>query len=327
VRPNPSNLDASSVPVPALRRERRIEGIAAVLLPFGDDDRPDWESYRRLLETTWAAGLTPAVNMDTGYVNLLSAAERAQVLRNASDVAAGRRFIAGAFIEGSSLEPLLAYRHAVEEIRAHGGTPILFPCAALGPCSEDDVLSVYRRVAEAGGPLLAFELGTMFVPFGRIYSQEFITRLFDIEAFTGLKHSSLDRASEWLRIDLRDRYRPDFRIYTGNDLAIDMAFYGSDYLLGLATFAVEAFAARDRSWAAGDARAVSLNDLLQYLGNLAFRPPVPAYRHSAAQFLSLRGEIRTDRPHPQCPRRPESDRALLDDIRARLEAELARVAP
>ena len=33
----------------------------------------------------------------------------------------------------------------------------------------------------------------------------------------------------------------------------------------------------------------ALNDLLQYLGTFAFRPPVPAYRHSAAQFLKLRG--------------------------------------
>ena len=33
------------------------------------------------------------------------------------------------------------------------------------------------------------------------------------------------------------------------------------------------------------------NDALQYLGAFAFRPPVPAYRHSAAQFLALRGWI------------------------------------
>ena len=31
--------------------------------------------------------------------------------------------------------------------------------------------------------------------------------------------------------------RPDFLVLTGNDLAIDMVMYGSDYLLGLSTFA------------------------------------------------------------------------------------------
>jgi hypothetical protein len=65
-----------------------------------------------------------------------------------------------------------------------------------------------------------------------------------------------------------------------------------------------------------------LNDLLQYLGQLAFRPPVPAYKHSAAQFLKLRGLIATDRAHPRSPQRPASDLALLNDIRQRLEAAL-----
>src|SRR5205823_5705149 len=83
--------------------------------------------------------------------------------------------------------------------------------------------------------------------------------------------------------------------YTGNDLAIDMVFYGSDYLLGLSAFAVEAFAARDRLWMQCDGRAIAVNDLLQYLGQVAFRAPVPAYKHSAAQFLHLRGRIATDR--------------------------------
>ncbi len=309
--------------IPALKPRRAIEGISAVLLPFGLDDRPDWENFRRLLDSTWAAGLSPAVNMDTGYVNLLDATERRQVLEETRAVARGRRFVAGAFIEEETGDPAAAYRRAVDQIRSHEGTPILFQCSALGRNSEADVLGVYASVAQAGGPLLAFELGTMFAPFGRIYSEDFFQRLLDIEAFTGAKHSSLDRSCEWRRLEIRDRVRPDFRVYTGNDLAIDMVFYGSDYLLGLSAFAVEAFAERDRRWAEGDARALVLNDLLQYLGQLAFRAPVPAYKHTAAQFLKLRGVIATDRPHPRSPRRPESDVALLDDIRGRLEIEMS----
>jgi dihydrodipicolinate synthase/N-acetylneuraminate lyase len=293
-----------------------------VLLPFAADDRPDWTGFRILLDRTWTAGLTPAVNMDTGYVHLLTPAERARVLEEARDVGAGKRFVAGAFIEGEPGEPAPLYRRAIDLIRGYGGTPIVFQCSALLQSEEDDVLTVYRKVGEAGGPLLAFELGSMFAPFGRIYSSGFIRRLIDVEAFTGMKHSSLDRDTEWARVRIRDQYRPDFRIYTGNDLAIDMVFYGSDYLLGLSAFFVEAFAARDRCWAAGDSRALMLNDLLQYLGQLAFRPPVPAYKHSAAQFLKLRGLIATDRVHPRSPQRPASDLALLDDIRLRLEAAL-----
>jgi dihydrodipicolinate synthase/N-acetylneuraminate lyase len=310
--------------VPALQPGRTIEGISAVLLPFDDRGRIDWTGFRTLVERTWTAGLTPAVNMDTGYVNLLSAAERAQVLTETRDLAAGRRFVAGAFIEGDDGDPVVLYGREIDTIRAHGGLPIVFQSTALTRAGEAAALDIYARIGEMGGPLLAFELGSMFAPFGRIYSTDTFRRLLDIEAFTGLKHSSLDRALEWDRLALRDRHRPAFRVYTGNDLAIDMVFYGSDYLLGLSAFAVEAFAARDRAWAASDRRAFALNDLLQYLGQLAFRAPVPAYKHSAAQFLALRGLIASDTPHPIGATRPDSDRALLTDIRDRLDAALVQ---
>jgi hypothetical protein len=66
-----------------------------------------------------------------------------------------------------------------------------------------------------------------------------------------------------------------------------------------------------------------LNDLLQYLGCLAFRAPVPAYKHSAAQFLKLRGLIASDAPHPRSATRPDTDLPLLRDIVDRIDAEMA----
>jgi len=312
----------------ALRPRRKIHGNSAVLLPYTPDDKPDWESFRRLLDLTWASGLTPAVNMDTGYVNLLTPDERARVLSETAEVGNGRKFIAGAFIEGDAGDPRQTYAARVKQIRHHGGVPILFQTTALARSTEQEVLGVYAEVAADGEPILAFELGTMFAPFGRIYSPEFFRRLLDVEAFVGLKHSSLSREMEWVRLGIRDTHRPDFHLYTGNDLAIDMVFYGSDYLLGLSAFDVGAFARRDNCWAAGaTSQAIQLNDVLQYLGQLAFRQPVPAYKHSAAQFLKLRGLIPSDRPHPGCPRRPDSDLLLLDDIRERLEHELVQQEP
>ena len=142
------------------------------------------------------------------YVNLLTTEERGSVLAYTRDHSQGRRFIAGAFFEGEKRDPATAYLAQVDIIRAHGGMPILFQCSALLQASEIQVLDVYKRVGKAGGPLLAFELGTMFAPFGRIYSEEMITGLLDIEAFVGLKHSSLDRSTEWSRLRLRDRRRP-----------------------------------------------------------------------------------------------------------------------
>src|SRR5438874_10401535 len=125
----------------------------------------------------------------------------------------------------------------------------------------------------------------MFAPFGKIYPIETYGGLLGVKACLGAKHSSLSRELEWNRLALRDEVRPDFRVYTGNDLAIDMVMYGSDYLLGLSTFAPDAFARRDAMWESGDPAFHELNDVLQYLGRFSFRAPTPAYRHDAAMFL------------------------------------------
>ena len=304
---------------------RKIEGIAALLLPCTPAGAPDWQAFARLVSSTFESGLAPAVNMDTGYVHLLSPDERREVLRITQGVAHGRRFVAGAFIEGSvddhaaTGEIVRAYVQQVELIESHSGAPILFQSEALKNLSPADVVEVYRAVAGGSGGLLAFELGEMFTPFGQIYSLETFERIMEIPQIRGLKHSSLDRRLEWERLELCDRLRPGFKIYTGNDLAIDMVIYGSDYLLGLASFVPDAFARRDGYWATQDPRFFALNDLLQYLGAFAFRPPVPAYRHSAAQFLKIRGVIPSDTPHPQSPSRPSSDVEVLRDIADRLD--------
>ncbi len=183
---------------------------------------------------------------------------------------------------------------------------------------DDAIVDAYAEIGRHCDRFVAFELGTVFAPFGRIYSIDVYRGLLGIRSCVGAKHSSLHREPEWLRLIERDRLRPDFHVYTGNDLAIDMVMYGSDYLLGLSTFAPDLFARRDAFWESGDPAFFELNDLLQYLGFLAFRPPVPAYKHSAAMFLHLRGWINSDRTHPRSPARPASDLDILRDIGQRL---------
>src|SRR5260370_10435940 len=135
----------------------------------------------------------------------------------------------------------------------------------------------------------------MFAPNGEIFDEETVRGLMEIPEIKGMKHSSLDRTLEVERLALRNAQRPDFRIYTGNDLGINMIEYGSDYLLGLAAFAPEKFAERDRLWEVGDPEYYALSDALQYLGNVAFRAPVPAYQHPAAVCLTLIGRLPNDR--------------------------------
>jgi hypothetical protein len=97
-----------------------------------------------------------------------------------------------------------------------------------------------------------------------------------------------------------------------------MIEYGSDYLLGLAAFAPEKFAERDRLWHAGDPDYYALSDALQYLGNVAFREPVPAYKHSAAVFLNLIHRIPSDRTHPNNAQRPDWESEIMIDCARRL---------
>jgi 4-hydroxy-tetrahydrodipicolinate synthase len=158
----------------------------------------------------------------------------------------------------------------------------------------------------------------VFAGNGEIYLLETIRRIMDIPEIKGMKHSSLNRLVELERLALRDQYRPDFRIYTGNDLGIDMIEYGSDYLLGLAAFAPEKFAERDRLWQVGDANYYALSDALQHLGNVAFRSPVPAYKHSAAVFLNVVGRIPSGRTHINNPQRPAWESEIMAECARRL---------
>jgi hypothetical protein len=228
--------------------------------------------------------------------------------------------VAGAFVGDTpgSRYDRDGYLRAMQPILERGGTPVIFQSYGLTTLPDASLVHAYEELGRNCDGFIAFELGNMFAPFGEIYSLEVYRELLGIKQCLGAKHSSLRRSLEWQRLVLRDQVRPEFRVYTGNDLAIDMVMYGSDYLLGLSTFAPDLFARRDRMWEAGDPGFYELNDVLQYLGFLAFRRPVPAYKHSAAMFLKLRGWIGCDATHPQSQTRPDSDRELLRGIAAQL---------
>jgi hypothetical protein len=307
---------------PRLRPGREIVGMSAVLLPFITPGEVDWPAFERLVAHTVDAGLTPAVNMDTGYVQFIDESARRRVLEIAEAYAGPRGFLAGAFVADEPGRPfdLDSYLRSIEPITVLDGTPVVFPSYGLNALDDEDWVRAHDDLGRRIDRFVAFELGSMFVPYGRIYSLAAYEGLLSVDACIAAKHSSLSRVAEWDRLAVRDRVRPDFRLLTGNDLAIDMVCYGSDYLLGLSAFAPEAFAERDRRWAHGESSFYELNDLLQYLGFFAFRPPVPAYRHDAAMFNALRGRIACDATPCQLPRRPDSDRAILADIAQRLDA-------
>lgn len=303
-----------------LRPRRRITGISAILLPFTEDANVDWDGFCAHVARTADAGIMPAVNMDTGYVNLLDDQTRVAVLERTRDTLRGGAFVAGAFVADTpdARWNVDAYRREIDRIQQHGGMPVIFQSFGLTNQEPGAIVAAYAELGRTCSRFIAFELGAMFAPFGRIYDLETYAGLLDVAQCIGAKHSSLSRQLEWQRLRLRDARRPDFKVFTGNDLAIDMVMYGSDYLLGLSTFAPDLFARRDALWQEGDTAFHELNDVLQYLGCFAFRAPVPAYKHSAAQFLALRGWLRSDHTHPRAAQRPASDVAILREIADRL---------
>lgn len=300
------------------RPGRKVVGMAALLLAFTETGDIAEDAYAECFQETLAAGLTPAVNMDTGYVNLLTDAEKARVLKLAQQLAAGRPFIAGAYIEGQDGDVSDLYRREIARIAEHGGTPIFFQTARLHGVPAGQVVETYARASADLPSAYAFELGRMFAPNGEIWPDEVFEGILQVPQIKGMKHSSLDRGRELQRLAARDRVRPEFQILTGNDLGIDMIEYGSDYLLGLAAFSPAKFAERDRLWEAGDTGYWAVADALQFLGNVAFRPPVPAYKHSAATFLHMLGKIPTARTHPRSPERPNWEPEILRSCAERL---------
>jgi dihydrodipicolinate synthase/N-acetylneuraminate lyase len=315
---------SSTSPFDRPRKNRKVHGIAAALLPFENDGRVAVGAFQKHLQATHLAGLQNAVNMDTGYVNFLSETEKLSVLDWTRE-ALGKDvpFVAGAYIEGQSGSVVGHYRNQMDAIVKYGGTPILFQTSQLHGRSRKEKAEIYRETCQGYPKVLAFELGKMFAPNGEIFDADTFVRLMDIPEIHGIKHSSLDRLVELERLALRDLHRPEFRIYTGNDLGINMIEYGSDYLLGLATFAPEQFAHRDHLWGNADPAYFALSDSLQHLGNVAFREPVPAYKHSAAIFLRLAGRIPTDKTHPSSAQRPQFEVELMRDCLGRIEGKSA----
>ena len=304
-----------------LRPGRSIHGISAVLLPYTSGGSIDWPAFERLVARTRDAGLDPAVNMDTGFGDLLTDAERAAVLDvTRTTLGHATPFYAGAYPDrDASGDALVAsYHAAIAAIVERGATPVIVQSRAMHGMQAAEKAALYEQICLPAERAIGFELGPVFAPHGEIWSDETFERMLAIAQLVGAKHSSLDRATELRRLAARDRHRPEFGVYTGNDLAIDMVAYGSDYLLGLSTFSPPAFAARDAAFAHGDVEFLSRNDALQHLGNVGFRTPVPAYKHAAAQYLQLTGILESDHIHPRAPRRPQSDRILLFDCALRV---------
>jgi dihydrodipicolinate synthase/N-acetylneuraminate lyase len=88
-----------------------VKGIAATLLPFDDQGAIAVEAFQNQLLRTHSAGLTNAVNMDTGYINYLSEQEQQLVLEWTREaLPANTKFVAGAYVERLDGDLVTLYR-------------------------------------------------------------------------------------------------------------------------------------------------------------------------------------------------------------------------
>jgi hypothetical protein len=143
-----------------IRPGRTVTGMSAVLLPFTVDGRIDWAATEAHIGRTLAAGLTPAVNMDTGYVQLLDDAEKSRRARS-------RRCRRGQPLRGGRLRARCAgrrlrprrYVSACEAIESRGGTPVIFPSHGLNALDDDGWVAALAAIGAHVDRFIGFELG------------------------------------------------------------------------------------------------------------------------------------------------------------------------
>ena len=112
-----------------IRPGRAITGMSAVLLPFTSDGEIDWDATEAHIGRTVDAGLTPAVNMDTGYVQLLTDAQKSEVLDRAASTspAAGSSPGPTSPTGRATRSTSTATSPPVRPSLPRGGTPVIFP--------------------------------------------------------------------------------------------------------------------------------------------------------------------------------------------------------
>ena len=135
-------------PIAMLRPRRKITGISAILLPFTATGDIDWNGFTSHCLRTADAGLIPAVNMDTGFGNLLDEATRLQVLERTRGVLGGRPFVAGTFVAdrpGAAFD-LEGYIRAAEPIVQCNGTPVIFQSYGLTGLPAERLIEAYEEI-------------------------------------------------------------------------------------------------------------------------------------------------------------------------------------
>lgn len=305
-------------PTPVHRRE--IQGGASLVVPFDELGDPDWAGFASHIARVAKVGLTPALSMTIDDPILLRTDLQVGAIYQAEEALDGGEFYAGVHVldEESDWFNLGRYVRQAEVVESHGGIPIIFPSHGLTALDDDEWLKALNELGRSLGRFMVGDVGPARLPHARLRSMDAYVALLRNQSCIGIAHQSLSREAEWDRLHRHAALRPDFRLVSLNEQAVDMAIYGSDYLLFGAAMVPAQYARRDALWAAGDRTFYELNDQLQYLAMFTSRSPFAAQAHSVLQFMALRGWINSSDPPPGVTMRPESDLEVLRDIGIRI---------
>ena len=310
-----------------LRPRRTITGMSAVLVPYTADGAIDWAAVEAHIARTHAAGLTPAVNMDTGYVQLLAAPTQERVLDLAAAVTGGA-FVAGAYVADAPGAPfdLDAYARRRDAIASRGGTPVIFPSHGLNELDDDGWVDALDRDRRSARPVHRVRARRDV----RAVRSHRVARRVPRAAWRSRSASAPSTprsagSSSGTASRSATRTGPTSMVLTGNDLAIDMVMYGSDYLLGLSTFAPEEFA-DPRPDVGRPATPASTSSTTCCSTSARSRSAIrcPATATTPRCGSSCAAGRRATRPRPVHPGAPTSDRAVLADDRSNALRRTAR---
>lgn len=254
--------------------------IAATVLPFTDEGKPDLPTYQHFIDLLISAGVGGlAINADSGEAMSLWPQERRAVMQAAAEAAAGRVPLVSGVIASFTDQ---ACQIAAEAAADGADGLMVFPNVHLRghPLNPALPLRYLRRIHEASGlPLVAFQLQDALG--GVEYEAETLAAIVEQPFVAAIKESTFDAQKFRATMDLVRRVRPDLSFLSGNDNFIYESFIlGADgALIGAGSIAtslqVQMFQAVK---AAQFAAAATLDQRLQSLMRVLFKAPIRDYR-------------------------------------------------
>jgi len=284
--------------------------IPATVLPMDEDYDPDLPALRKylrwLLEFRGLGGL--ALNVDTGEGLHLSREERKQVLEAAVAENSGKvPLIAGLFARYTQEAIELA-----KDAERAGADALLVPpppAFAGDPLPVEMAHDYHLTVAEESGlPIVLFQLQPALG--GRIYSEEVLKRLLDIEGVVAIKDASFDARVFLNTIRILENHSRKVTMLTGNDNFIFESFVlgARGALIGFGTIATDLQIEMLKAVSEGEEdRAREIWERLLPLVDAIFCPPVRNYRARLKHGLARLGVLKNSLVRPPLPQLPAEE--------------------